>query len=76
MYIEIDGDRTDDFMGKSKNGEINIYDAKDIDSPNNYDISIKENGIFFKVKSKWIRKKISKRIKCLNDSNVIVKMTR
>ncbi len=72
MYIEIDGDRTDDFIGESKNGEINIYDAKDIDSPNNYDISIQENRIYFKVKSKWIRKKISKRIECLNDSNVIV----
>ena len=28
--------------------------------------------INFKVKSNWIRRKISKRIKCLNDSNVIV----
>jgi len=42
------------------------------DSPENYDISIQKNKIIFKVKSKKNREKISKKIKCLNDSNISV----
>ncbi len=72
IYMEIDGDRTDDFIAKSENGEINIYNAPDVDSPNNYYLSIQEDKIFFKVKSKWIREKISKKIKCLGDPNISV----
>lgn len=42
------------------------------DSSENYDISIQRNKIIFKVKSKKNREKISKKIQCLNDSNISV----
>lgn len=72
IYIEIDGVRTDDFRVDSENGEINIYNAYNVDSPDNYDISIQKDMISFNVRSKWIRKRISKKIKCLKDPNIIL----
>lgn len=42
------------------------------DSPENYDISIQNGRIIFKVSSKEDRDKISKKIECLNDSNISI----
>lgn len=46
------------------------------DSPENYDIDIKENEIIFMVKTEGVKKKISKKIKCLNDSNITPQLFR
>ena len=42
------------------------------DPPKNYDISTQNNRLIFKVNSEKDRDKISKKIECLNDSNISV----
>jgi hypothetical protein len=42
------------------------------DSPENYDISIKNNKIIFKVKTEEDRSKITQKIDCLNDLDISV----